>query len=144
MHDSLSSDEVSQTAPSWWPIGITILAILMVPFAVYLLAPSGPFREGDTIFSDGQQHVFRAIQLPSPATAHETTCLLDPGAPLIIVQRPSDRPDGTILALVQGSPASEWPFCRPQTEVVLKPHQIVQKTEPLGEIQKKLAELMGR
>ncbi|MEC4891146.1 MAG: hypothetical protein RI101_13910 [Nitrospira sp.] len=144
MRDSPLSDDANRTTPSWWPIGITILAILVVPLALYSLAPSGPLREGDTIFSDGQQHVVQALRPPSLTAAHETTCLLDPGAPLIIVQRPSDRQDGTILALVQGNPASAWPFCLPQTEVVLKPHQIVQKTEPLEEIRKRLAGLMGR
>lgn len=144
MRDSSPSNDANHTMPSWWPIGITILATLMVPLALYSLAPSGPLREGDTIFSDGQQQATLPMPQPTHAPALNTTCLLDPQAPLIIVQRPSDRPDGTILALVQGSSASEWPFCHPQTEVVLKPHQIVQETEPLGEIRKRLAELMGR
>lgn len=144
MRDSLPSDDTSHTAPSWWPIGLTVLATLMVPLTLYSLAPSGPLRKGDTIFSDGQQHAILPMPQPSPTAARDTTCLLDPQAPLIIVQRPSDRQDGAILALVQGSPATEWPFCHPQTEVVLKLHQIVQKTEPLEEIRKRLAGLIGR
>jgi len=143
MRESSPRDDANQSAPSWWPIGLVVLLILITPLTLASLASTGPFREGDTIFSQGQQQVVLGAQEPSAPISQDTTCLLDPDAPLIIVQRPGDRQDGTILALVQGNPATEWPFCRPQAEVVLKPHQVVQKPDLLGEIRKRLARLMG-
>jgi hypothetical protein len=101
-----------------------MLFILVTPIALYSWAPTGPLREGDTIFADGEQRVANAAR--GSFYGPEDSCLLDPGTPLIVKQYLTDRPDQMILAEVQGNPA-QWPFCRVRAEVLLTPRQTVQK-----------------
>jgi hypothetical protein len=61
-----------------------------------------------------------------------------------VVHAPDGQPEGSIIALVQGNPATEWPFCPVHAEVLLKTHQLFQKPELLAEIQTMLAGLLGR
>ena len=112
-----------------WPIGFAVALILIAPLILYSIAPPGPLRAGDTIFSDGQQRVNRtAASGPSTDNA-DPSCLLDPGNPLIILEAPTERSDGTILATVQSSTATEWPFCALHSEVIITPAQMYQKPD---------------
>ena len=134
----------SRTEAPLWSIGLAVVVILIVPFILYSLAPTEPLREGDTIFSDGQQRVHLMKPTAGSALQQRGSCLLDPGNPLIIIQRPTDRSDGRILALVQGNPAIEWPFCPPHAEVRLNAHQISQKPEILDGVREMLTRLTDR
>ena len=137
-------DDTSHSEPPLWSIGLAVVIILVSPLILYAVAPTGPLREGDTVFSDGQQRV-RFMKLAAGSTLQQQdTCLLDPGNPLIIIQRPTDRLEGTILAQVQGSPANEWPFCPPHTEVLLKAHQVFQTPSILSGASEMLTRLTGR
>lgn len=144
MSASSTSDEISHSEPPLWSIGLAVVVILGAPLVLYSLAPTGPIREGDTVFSDGQQRV----RLSKPAADlppwPDDTCLLDPDNPLIVVQSPNDQPDGSILAQVQGRPAIEWPFCPPHAEVQLKAHQMFQKPAVFSGVQEMLARLASR
>jgi hypothetical protein len=137
-------DEISHTEPPLWSIGLTVVVILGAPLVLYSLAPTGPLREGDTVFSDGQQRVRLSNPAASPSPQPEETCLLDPDNPLIIVRGPNDHPDGSIVAQVQGRPATEWPFCPSHAEVLLKPHQLFQKPAVFSGLQEMLATLANR
>lgn len=118
--------------------------MLLAPVLLYSLAPSGPLREGDTVFSEGQQTVLLSQRGGALASAQADTCLLDPGNPLIVLQRPTDRADGRILAQVQGNPANEWPFCPPHAEVLLGEHQTSQQPDALKGVKNALNRLFGR
>ncbi len=137
-------NETSHTEPPLWSIGLAVVVILIAPLILYSLAPTGPLRESDTVFSDGQQRVQLMKPAAGSALQQQDTCLLDPGNPLIIIQRPIDRSDGTILAQVQGNPSIEWPFCPPHAEVLLKTHQIFQKPAILSGVREMLTRLTGR
>lgn len=79
-----TNDENNRAEPPLWSIGIALVIILLAPLVLYSWAPTGPIREGDTVFSEGQQHV----QIRHTATggeAKDNTCLLDPNSPLIVV-----------------------------------------------------------
>lgn len=112
-----------------WPIGLAVAIILAAPLALYSVSPPGPLRAGDTIFSEGQQRVIRTASSGMSQDTTDPSCLLDPSNPLIILQSPVERSDGAILATVQSSPAAEWPFCAPHTEVIIKPIQMYQKPD---------------
>jgi hypothetical protein len=58
------------------------------------------------------------------------------------VQHPTERPDGTILAQVQGNSSSEWPFCPPRAEVLLDQRQIYQKPALLSGVKDALAGML--
>jgi hypothetical protein len=139
-----TSDESNRSEPPLWSIGIAMVIILLAPLVLYSLAPTGPLREGDTAFSDGQQRVQLTTPTTEPRLQPGDTCLLDPNGPLIVVHVPDDQPDGSITALVQGNPATEWPFCPVHAEIVIKAHQLFQKPALLTEIRTVLAGLWGR
>lgn len=139
-----SEDNTGHTEPPLWSIGLAVVLILVAPVVLYSLAPTGPLREGDTIFSEGQQRAQLTKPVAESPLHEHDTCLLDPGNPLIIIEHPTDRPDGTILAQVQGNPAIEWPFCPPHAEVLLKSHQIFQKPDILSGAKAALTNLIGR
>lgn len=129
MNDSRDSDDACRSNPPLWSIGLAVTVILVAPLILYSLAPSGPLRAGDTIFSEGQQRVPIALPVPTSGPLEHATCLLDPGNPLIILESPLDRTDGAILATAQGNPVAEWPFCQPRTQVLIKTHQMFQKPD---------------
>lgn len=135
-------DHLDHTDPPLWSIGLAVLLVFVAPLVLYSLAPSGPLRGGDTIFSEGQQQaviVQRASVDPRP---QEDTCLLDPGNPLIIIQAPADRTDGMVQVQVQGNRNTDWPFCSALTEVLLRPNEIVQKPDLLKVVKDKAASLL--
>lgn len=144
MSEPSSSREPGHAEPPLWSIGLAVAVILGAPLVLYSLAPTGPLREGDTAFSDGQQRVHLTTPTTEPRLQPGDTCLLDPNGPLIVVHVPDDQPDGSITALVQGNPATEWPFCPLHAEVLMKAHQLFQKPALLTEIRRMLVGLLSR
>ncbi len=110
---------------------------------LYSLAPTGPLREGDTVFSNGEQRV--GISKLARATIGRTdeTCLLDPDSPLMIVHLSEAEANDSFIAQVQGNPSNEWPFCPVHTEVVVRPSQIFQKPGVFSGVQRLLIRLFG-
>jgi hypothetical protein len=135
-------DESERSEPPLWSIGLAVAVILGAPLVLYSLAPTGPLREGDTAFSNGQQRVRLTTPTAEPRLQPGDTCLLDPNSPLIVVHAPDVQPDGSIIGLVQGNPATEWPFCPVHAEVVIQAHQLFQKPALLTEIRTMLAGLL--
>lgn len=136
--------EEPRDEPPLWSIGLAVFVILVAPLVLYSLAPTGPLREGDTVFSQGQQRVHLAPRPGQLPAGTDDTCLLDPGNPLIILQRPGERTDSTMVAQVQGTPATEWPFCPPHAEVTIHLRQVFQKPDVLGGLTDKAAPLFRR
>lgn len=137
-------DKHPDFGPPLWSIGLLVALMFIVPIVLYSVAPAGPIREGDTVFSNGQNHVTLAQPRLFDKTKYEGSCLLDPHSPLVVLQQPVERPDASILAQVQGAAGTEWPFCPTLAEVVVGRQQIVQKTDPLGEIPASLARIFGK
>jgi hypothetical protein len=105
---------------------------------MYSLAPAGPIREGDTVFSNGSHKVHLSDPQRYRDKGFEDTCLLDPTDPLIVTHRPADEADGPMTAQVQGKSRIEWPFCPPQAEILLKPHQFQQRPNLLQDLKDSL------
>jgi hypothetical protein len=143
-YDSLNTHGQRPTEPPLWSIGIAMLIILLAPLILYSFAPTGPIREGDTVFSDGQQRAQLSTTPASRPSQTDETCLLDPNGPLIVLENSADEPDGFITAEVQGNPVTEWPFCPVHAEVRLSPHQIFQKPAVLGTVRDTLMRWFGR
>ena len=109
---------------------------------LYSLAPDGPIREGDTVFSTGAHKVplFRPDQ--HRQAGYESTCLLDPKDPLIVIQAPAEGPDEAIVTQVQGKSMIEWPFCPPQAELLVKRHHITQQPSLLQDLREGMLKLL--
>jgi hypothetical protein len=125
----MDKDHHPDPCPPLWSIGFAVAIMLGAPLLIYSISPAGPVREGDTIFAQGPSKVPLADPLLYESARFEGTCLLDPQDPLIVMQRPTDRPDGLVLAKVQGKTVTEWPFCPPHAEVLLSLGQVMQKPE---------------
>jgi hypothetical protein len=141
MREPSPSGETSRTEPPLWSIGLAIAVIFGAPLVLYSLAPTGPLREGDTVFSDGQQRAQLSKPLTNSRAQPDDTCLLDPNSPLIVIHAPSEQPDGFLVAHVQGNPAGEWPFCPVHAEVRLTIRQVFQKPAVFGAVRDMLTRL---
>jgi hypothetical protein len=138
------TNEEKHPGPPLWSIGMAALIILFAPLVLYSLAPTGPLRDGDTVFSEGEQHVRINTPHPTDGKLTDDTCLLDPSSPLIVIQTPTTDANGPIIAQVQGNTIGEWPFCPVHTEVILKPHQVFQKPAVLGTVREILTGWFSR
>ncbi|MGZ8366836.1 MAG: hypothetical protein ACXW37_10715 [Nitrospira sp.] len=130
--------------PPLWSMAAAVLVILGAPLVLYSFAPIGPIREGDTVFSEGEQHVQIRHAATDQSGKADNTCLLDPNSPLIVLHTSTDQADASIIAHVQGNPAGEWPFCPVHTEVVLEAHQVFQKPAIFGTVREILAGWFSR
>ena len=141
--ESLETRDRNHNEPPLWSIAAAVIIILGAPLVLYALAPTGPIREGDTVFSEGEQLV--QIHLSTTNQQNKADmCLLDPNSPLIVLQTLTDQPDGSIIAHVQGNPSGEWPFCPVHIEVLLKLHQVFQKPAVFGTVREILLGLFSR
>jgi hypothetical protein len=114
--------------PPLWSIAAAAAVILLTPMLLFSLAPDGPIRDGDTVFSTGAHKVplFKPDQ--HRQAGYDSTCLLDPKDPMIVIHAPIEGlGEEEIIAQVQGKNTIEWPFCPPQAELLIKPHQVTQQ-----------------
>lgn len=132
------ADRPKQVEPPLWSIGLAAAVILVAPMVMYSLAPAGPIREGDTVFSNGSHKVQLFDPVRYEKFGYTDTCMLDPKDPLIVMHGPVDTVDGPMIAQIQGKSHIEWPFCPPQAEVLIKPHQFVQKPNLLQDLKDSL------
>jgi hypothetical protein len=137
-------DKVKDAEPPLWSIGLAVVIILVAPLVLYSLAPTAPIREGDTVFSEGEQQVQIRHAATNQSGKTDNTCLLDPNSPLIVLHTSTDQADASIIAHVQGNPADEWPFCQVHTEVVLETHQVFQKPAVFGTVREILVGWFSR
>ena len=120
--------------PPLWSIGLAAAVILLAPMVMYSIAPPGPIRDGDTIFSNGAHKVHLSEPQRYTQVGYQETCLIDPKDPLIVLHSSADPPNDLMLVQVQGKSKIEWPFCPPQAEILVRPHHILQKPTFLQEI----------
>lgn len=142
--DPQNAHHQSQAEPPLWSIGMAMLIILLAPLVLYSFSPAGPIRQGDTVFSEGQQRARFTTLITSPSSHPDEICLLDPNSPLIVLENSTDQADGFITAEVQGNPTAEWPFCPVHAEVRLSLHQVFQKPAVLGTVRDTLMRWFGR
>jgi hypothetical protein len=115
--------------------------MLIVPVVLYSIAPPGPIREGDTVFAGGRYKVVLADPGRYRQAGYDTSCVIEPRDPLMVVQRPTE---GGIRVQVQGKTKIELPFCPPQAEIVVKAHHVIQKPDLLSDMKDSLLDLFRR
>jgi hypothetical protein len=114
----------SESWPPLWSIGLAVAVMLIVPLVLYSMAPPGPIREGDTVFASGRHTVALVDWGRYEQAGYEQSCVVEPRDPMIIIRRPSDRPESSLVAEVQGKTKMEFPFCPPHAKVIVKPHEV--------------------
>lgn len=119
---------------------LTVSLLLLLPAIMYSFSPEGPVKKGDTIFSNGKHRVLLADHDAQPEQG-EKSCILEPGTPLIVTERPRDQSKGSFSARVQGTTKTEPPFCPPQAEIMITALHIAQGRNLWKEFQQKLSAL---
>ncbi|HMS84213.1 MAG TPA: hypothetical protein PKD12_11225 [Nitrospira sp.] len=137
-------DKAAESEPPLWSIAIAAIVILSAPLVLYSLAPAGPIRPGDTVFSEGQQQVHIHHLQVGRLNKTDESCLLDPSTPLIVINFETDQAGDSIVAQVQGNGSGEWPFCPVYTEILFKTHQVFQKPAVIGTVRDILVGLFAR
>lgn len=128
-----------RSRPPLWSIGFAIAVTLFIPIVLYSVAPEGPIRAGDTVFSNGRYTVILSHPTEYQRAGYETTCVLELQDPLIVITRPS-QVDDPFRVQVQGKSQMELPFCPPHAEVVVKPHQVVQTKNAVTDFTRRLGQ----
>src|SRR5579885_597090 len=76
--------------------------VLLVPAFLYTIAPEGPLRDGDSVYSTGRHIVYFVRPDRYREAGYTTYCVLEPRDPLLIVRRLPDRPGESAVARFQG------------------------------------------
>ena len=86
--------------PPLWSIAAAAGVIILTPMLLYSLAPEGPIREGDTVFSSGAHKVSLFEPDRYRQAGYEATCMLDPKDPLLLTPSTSKH-DSAAVIIVQ-------------------------------------------
>lgn len=130
--------------PPLWSIAAAAAVIILTPMVLFSLAPEGPIREGDTVFSTGAHKVSLNRPDQHRQAGYDSTCLLDPKDPMIVLHASAEESDEDLLAQVQGKSAIEWPFCPPQAELLIKRYQVTQQPSVLQDLRDGMFRLLKR
>ena len=125
------------------PIGMIVIGILILPMLFYSTGPEGPVKEGDVVFATGKHRASLFQDNPNVVVEPQASCILEPREQLVIVKKYADRAEGTLLARILGKTKSEDPFCPPNAQVILKPHQVTLKVDTWGGIRDTFAHLFS-
>ena len=112
-----------------FPIGFIVLGMLTIPVWLYSTSPEGPVKAGDIVFSTGRHHAYFMDPSRFQQLGYRNFCILEPRDQLIVLQQPAHRADGALAAKTLGEIKRGFPFCPPQAEVLLKPHQASLKVD---------------
>lgn len=118
--------------------------MLTVPVVLYVALPEGPVRAGDTVFAAARTIVPLLNPSPYASAGYESTCVLEPLDPLVIVWRSGEKLDAPLRAQVQGRTRMEFPFCPPQAEVAVRADQVMQKPNVWSDLKDSARRLFDR
>ena len=121
------------------PVGLTVLAILVIPLCIYSFGPEGPIKKNHVVFSTGQHRAYFADE--SQYEDYRGYCILQARVQLLVVESAEARSDGTYLAQTLGTRKQQFPACPSQSQVILHEHQITLRPDLWGGIQDALRRL---
>lgn len=127
-------------------LGTVFLLMMLIPLALYPLAPDEPLSVGDRVSANGKQSAYFEDPARYQPQGYTASCILEPHDRLIVLRMPQQTPpDQTVLARRDDDPGArpQFPFCPPNAEVRLHPHQVVKK-ERLSVLIKEAVERFGR
>ncbi len=105
------------------PIGLIVLALMLVPIFLYSMVPEGPVKEGDLVFSTGRHRVQLIDPTRYQENGYETFCVIEPREQLLVLRQLPGELERSLLAQPITPVRRGVPFCPPKSEVLLKPHQ---------------------
>lgn len=121
------------------PVGLTVLAILVIPLGIYSFGPKGPIKKNHVVFSTGQHRAHFADD--TQYQDYRGYCILQARDQLLVLESAESRSDGTYLAQTLGMRKQEFPACPSQSHVILYEHQITLRPDTWGGLQDALGRL---
>jgi len=125
------------------PIGLAIMAVLLVPVGMYSMGPEGPIKKGDVVFSTGQHRVYFEEAGAYDAFGYPSYCVLEAREQLLVLDSAATRSDGTFVAQPLGTSLREFPSCPTSARINLHMHQLTLKADILGELRDTLTRLFS-
>ncbi len=123
------------------PVGLTVLAILVVPLCIYSFGPEGPIKKNHVVFSTGQHRAHFADQ--SQYEDYRGYCILQARDQLLVLESAEARSDKTYLAQTLGTRKQEFPACPSRAHVILHEHQITLRPDTWGGLQDTLGRFLS-
>ena len=115
------------------PVGLTVLAVLVIPLCIYSFGPEGPIKKNHVVFSTGQHRAPFADD--TQYHDYHGYCMLQARDQLLVVESAEARSDKTYLAQTLGARKREFPSCPSQSHVILYEHQITLRPDLWGGLQ---------
>ena len=115
------------------PVGLTVLAVLVIPLCIYSFGPEGPIKKNHVVFTTGQHRAYFADE--TLYDEYRGYCILQARDQLLVVESAEARSDGTYLAQTLGTRKQEFPSCPSQSHVILYEHQITLRPDLWGGLQ---------
>ena len=125
------------------PIGLAIMAVLLVPILMYSMGPDGPIKNGDVVFSTGQHRGQFEEAKAYEAFGYPSYCVLESRDQLLVLESGATRPDGTFVVQPLGTSLREFPSCPTSARIILHRHQLTLKADMWGELQETLSQLFS-
>ena len=123
------------------PVGLTVLAVLVIPLCIYSFGPEGPIKKSHVVFSTGQHRAHFADE--TLYDEYRGYCFLQARDQLLVVESAEARSDGTYLAQTLGTRKREFPSCPSQSHVILYEHQITLRPDLWGGLQDALGQFFS-
>ena len=144
MDEPANRDRAEKRPDPLAAIGLVVLALMLVPVLLYSMVPEGPVKEGDLVFATDRHRV----ALMDPAAFHhlgyEGSCLIERREQLLVLRRVPGEPERTVIARPISTARRGAPFCPPEAELFLKPHQASLKIDLWASIEDQMAGVLSR
>ncbi len=142
--DRFPDDETSDSSRTpLIPIGLAMVAVLIVPIMLYSVGPEGPLKVGDVVFATERHRVKFLDATISRAQGFQEFCILESRVQLV-VQKIDVMPGIPIVAEPIGVEKIDVPYCPPRTSIVLHPYQATLKADIWGGLSDAFSNLASR
>ena len=140
-HSSEDDTSSSSRAPLI-PIGLAIVAVLIVPMVLYSVGPEGPLKIGDVVFVR-DRHRVKFVDPSIPSTqGYRDFCILESRVQLVL-QNIDSMAGNLMVAQPIGVEKIDVPFCPPRISVLLQPYHVTLKADLWGSLQDTLLTLVS-
>lgn len=143
MQHPLPEDDSSDNRAPLIPIGLVVVAVLLVPIFLYSGGPEGPAKIGDVVFATDRHRVRLVNPGALSGKGYQDFCVLEARTQLV-VQKTGIPPDGSVIAEVIGTDPESPPYCLPRVPVILLPHQATLKANLWDGLLSTLSRAFGR
>ncbi|MGE3154447.1 MAG: hypothetical protein AB7G48_18040 [Nitrospiraceae bacterium] len=126
-------------------VTLAFLAVALLPFLLYSLAPADPLAAGHVVYSAGKERVTLLHPVRYERYGYDTTCILEPREQIIIMESPATRNGQTVVARMhESSNLIQFPYCPPRAEMIVGVHQVKAKEGLLTVMKDVVRSMIGR